>query len=59
MNIHQKRRNRAILCSLVFFSTILFSIAFLKVGGRGEPTPKKSTFLGLKNLFLSSSIEEK
>ena len=59
MNMNQKKRNRAILFLLLFFSIILFSVAFLKVGGRGEPTPKKSAFLGFKNLFLQHPSEEK
>jgi hypothetical protein len=59
MNINQQKRNRAILCLLLIFSSILFGVAFLKVGGRGEPTLKKSAFLGFKNLFSQRPTEEK
>lgn len=59
MKINQKKRNSAMLCLLLFFTGMLFTVSFLKVGGRGEPVPKKSAFLGLKNLFSQSPSEEK
>lgn len=54
MNSSQKKRNFAVLFLLVFLSCLLFGVAFLRVNGGSAPVPKKTAFLGFKNLFSAT-----
>jgi len=53
-----KKKNRAVGIALLMLSIILFGIGFLRVNGKGLPTPKKSVFDSLQNV-IKETVQKK